>query len=205
MLKVDYFYSISSPWAFLGMARLKALAEAHGAHLEPHLITIVEENGAIPVRTRPEVRRAYFYKDVQRWSEFYGLPMVLENRPTSDWVPASFMVIAALLDGEDWFALSSALQSAWWQEALDIGAPEVRAAIAGEAGFDGHRLLGREGDDDVQARWASDRLLALQKGVFGVPTYVCGDQLFWGQDRLDFLDRRLAKDGARLVLSGDGA
>ena len=202
MHKIDYFYSISSPWAYLGMERLKTLVHRHGVHLEPHLITIVEENGAIPVRTRPEARRKYFYKEVERWSEFNGLPVILENRPTSDWVPASYMVIAALLDGKDWFALSRALQSAWWGEAADIGATEVRAGIARTAGFDGDRLLAREADDDVRGRWASDRTLAMEKGVFGVPTYICGDELFWGQDRLDFLERHMLKEGVTLASGG---
>lgn len=191
MSRIDYFYSISSPWAYLGTDRLKALADAHNLTIEPHLITIVEENGAIPVRTRPEARRAYFYKEVKRWSELLDRPVVLENRPTTDWVPASFMVVAAYLDGLDWFALTRALQFAWWQEPADIGQPAVRAEIADRAGFDGAALLARESGDDVAARWAADRQLAVSRGVFGVPTYIYDGELYWGQDRLSFVENAI--------------
>lgn len=189
---VEYFFSISSPWSYIGLDPLIALSKQEGFELKPHLATVVEENGGIFSRNRPEPRRAYWTRDLQRWSRLRGKPMMISGRPTlSDATPASSMVIAAYLDGQAWISLTAALQQAYWERAEDIGVPEVRKAIADAAGFDGGRLLEREADSDVAAKWKADREYALKTGVFGFPTHRFEDELYWGQDSLPFLERHL--------------
>jgi 2-hydroxychromene-2-carboxylate isomerase len=188
---VDYYFSISSPWAYLGLDRFKALAAEHDLTIEPYLITIIETNGAIPSKNRPVPRRAYWQKDLLRWARHLGKTVVLENRPPTDWVPASFMIIAAQLDGLDWIKLVAAMQERWWGKADDIGLPEVRKQIADDAGFDGAALLAREQDPDVQAKWKANLERAEANGIFGSPTYVYEGEPYWGQDSLPFLKMHL--------------
>lgn len=189
---IDYYFSISSPWAYLGLDRLRALAKEHSLTIEPYLITIIETNGAIASKNRPAPRRAYWMKDLLRWARHLGKTVVLEGRPSTDWVPASFMIIAAQLDGLDWIELVAAMQERWWGHADDIGLPEVRKRIADAAGFDGSALLAREQDEDVQAKWKANLARAESEGIFGSPTYVYDGEPYWGQDSLPFLKMHLS-------------
>jgi 2-hydroxychromene-2-carboxylate isomerase len=189
---IEYFFSISSPWSFIGLQPFAELAERTGAEIRPYLTTVVQENGGIYSRDRPDARRLYWLKDLARWSRFRGKALMLDNRQgLGDPVPASFMVIAAILDGKAWLPLTLALQEAFWVRAADIGNPAVRKEIADAAGFDGAALLKREQDADVQAKWNGDRDYALESGVFGFPTYRIDGETYWGQDNLPFLEQHL--------------
>lgn len=189
---IEYFFSISSPWAFIGLKPFAELAERMGAEVRPYLTTVVEENGGIYSRNRPDARRLYWLKDLERWSRVRGRNMKMDGRGSlSDATPASFMVIAAILDGKPWIPLTLALQEAFWTRAEDIGNPEVRKQLADAAGLDGAALLKREQDADVQAKWKADRDQAIEKGVFGFPTFMIDGELYWGQDNLPFLEQHL--------------
>ncbi len=192
---IDYFFSIGSPWAYLGLDTLVDLAAKHEARITPYLTTIIEENGGIFSRNRPEVRRAYGTRDLRRWAGVRGKTLLLDDRPAlGDPTPASLLVVAAFFDGHDWIALTRALQHAFWAQARDIGRPDIAEAVADAAGFDGKALGLRQADDDVRAKWDADRAQATRRGVFGFPTYILEDELYWGQDTLAFLERHLAGD-----------
>jgi len=102
------------------------------------------------------------------------------------------MVVAAGMAGEDAGRLAGALLAACWAEERDISSVETLKAIAGDAGLDGKALLAAGEDEKTVARYEANTAEALEIGVFGAPTYVYRDEMFWGQDRLDFLDRALA-------------
>ena len=189
---IEYFFSIGSPWSYLGLDTLEELSSRHLVEIKPHLATVIEENGGIFARNRPDARRAYGTRDLKRWAKFRGKPLLVENRPAlGDPTSASFLVIAVYLDGENWLQLVRALQHAFWEEAKDIGQPNVRRAVADAAGFNGAYLLSREQDEDVQGKWRNDREIAVEKGVFGFPTYIYEDEVYWGQDNLGFLSSHL--------------
>lgn len=192
---IDYFFSVGSPWSYIGFDAFIDLAAKNDVEIKPYLTTVVEENGGIFSRNRPEVRRGYWTRDLKRWARVREKALILENRPElSDPAPASLIIIAAYLDGKDWIGLTRALQQAFWGEARDIGQPHVRTAIADAAGFDGPGLLKRQADEDVRAKWAADREHALKSGVFGFPTFLYDSEIYWGQDNLPFLERHVAGD-----------
>ena len=189
---IDYFFSIGSPWAFIGLEPFTQLAQKTGAEVRPYLTTVVEENGGIYSRNRPEARRNYWQRDLKRWARFRGKELQMDIRAgAGDPVPASFMVIAAYLDGKDWVRLTGVLQEAFWSRAADIGNAEVRRALADAAGFDGAALVKREADADVQSKWTADRDFAVKSGVFGFPTFLYDGEVYWGQDNLHFLESHL--------------
>ncbi|CAN7735858.1 2-hydroxychromene-2-carboxylate isomerase [Rhizobium sp. LjRoot258] len=192
---VEYFFSIGSPWSYVGLDAFVDIATKYDVVIKPYLTTVVEENGGIFSRNRPEIRRAYWTRDLQRWARVRHKKLLLENRPElGDPTPASLFVIAAYLDKKDWIGVSRVLQHAFWSEARDIGKPDVREAIVTAAGFDGASLLRRQADDDVQNKWTADRVHARDSGVFGFPTYRYDDEIYWGQDNLPFLERHLGGD-----------
>jgi 2-hydroxychromene-2-carboxylate isomerase len=192
---VEYFFSIGSPWSYIGLDAFIDLAEDADVAIRPYLTTVVEENGGIFSRNRPAVRRAYWIRDLKRWARLRGKELRLDDRPElSDPSSAALLVIAAYLDGKDWIGLTRVLQHAFWVEAQDIGKPQVREAIANSAGFDGEALIGRQADEDVRDKWTGDRAHACERGVFGFPTYSYDGELYWGQDNLPFLKSHLAGD-----------
>lgn len=195
---IDFFFSIGSPWAFIGLEPFAALTARHGATIRPHVIPLIEDNGGIYSRNRPEARRAYWTKDLKRWAALRGKVLNFDNRAAlSDPAPAGLMVVAAIEAGQDWLKLTTALQEAFWGRGEDIGNTEIRRAIATSAGFDAAALDELGQSEAVQARRTSSYETAKAAGVFGLPTFLYEGELYWGQDSLPFLERHLK--GEKLV------
>lgn len=189
-----HVYSLASPWAFLGTPRLMDIAAAAGAGIESVPISTFKDNGWVPLWEKPDNRRAYVMTDLARWARHLGVPMVLQGRPerlanAADALP---MVWAAQVRGLDPLPISLALQTAYWLDCADIGRPEGRIAAATRAGFDGAALAAMEDSDAVAAQREAMFARARAAGVFGSPSYIYAGEIFWGQDRLDFLARAMA-------------
>ncbi|CAN7618314.1 2-hydroxychromene-2-carboxylate isomerase [Rhizobium sp. LjRoot254] len=182
----------------MGLEPFVALAAQHGASIRPYVIPLIEDNGAIYSRNRPEARRAYWTKDLKRWAAMRGKTLSFENRAAlSDPTPAGLMVIAAIESGADWLKLTGALQEAFWTRGEDIGKTEIRQATAEAAGFDGAALEALAHASTALSIWKSNIEAAKASGVFGLPTFRFEDELYWGQDSLPFLERHLK--GEKLV------
>lgn len=200
------YYSLSSPWAYLGGPALQDIVRRHRVRLQLRPFdfqAVVPRTGGIPLRTRPEPRRSYHALELDRWRRYLGLPLTLVPRhypadgQPPDWnKPAGWMVIAAQSLGLDAFVLSHALLRALWAEERNIADPQERIRIAQENGYDGAALQAMETDPAVQAIYAANTAEAERIGVFGAPTYVLDGERFWGQDRLMFVDRALAQRAA---------
>ncbi|MFQ5765398.1 MAG: 2-hydroxychromene-2-carboxylate isomerase [Rhodospirillales bacterium] len=193
---VDYFLSLVSPYTYLGDALLTEIAARHGAAVRRRpmeLAKIFPETGGLALPKRAPARQAYRLVELERWREFRDLPLNLQPKffPAREW-PAAGMVIAAENQGLDSAALVNGILTAVWAEGRDIADTGTLKAIAAERGLDGGALLAAAEDDAVKAAYAANTDDALKAGVFGAPTYVFQDRLYWGQDRLDFLDRALA-------------
>jgi 2-hydroxychromene-2-carboxylate isomerase len=208
MADVDCYYSLSSPWAYLGGPRLEEIVLRHRARLtlKPYdFQAVVPRTGGVPLRTRPAPRRRYHQVELDRWRTHLGMALVLEPKHYPQAMPADpdwnkyagWMVIAAQDRGLDAFRLSQALLRALWAEERDIANPDVRRAVGDENGFDGAALVAAEASARVQALYRRFSAEAESLGVFGSPTYVVEGELFWGQDRLEFVERKLAALAAR--------
>ena len=159
---------------------------------------VVPRTGGIPLRTRPEPRRSYHALELDRWRKHLGMPLNLvpkhypqDGKPAGWNKPPGWMVIAAQERGLDAPLLSHALLRALWAEERNTADPAVRIAVANENGFPGEALHEEEGGPRVQGLYKTYSEEAERLGVFGAPTYVVKGERFWGQDRLDFLDRAL--------------
>jgi 2-hydroxychromene-2-carboxylate isomerase len=199
--EISCYYSLSSPWAYIGGPRLMEIVKRRGATLvlKPYdFQDVAPRNGGIPLRTRPEARRSYHALELDRWRKHLNLRLVLEPKfypkdglPAGWNKPAGWMVIAAQQRALDAPRLSHALLRALWAEERDIAEPKVRSAIATENGLPGEELLAAETSAPVQQLYRAYSEEAERLGVFGAPTYVFKGERFWGQDRLAFLDRAL--------------
>ncbi|HAA93157.1 MAG TPA: 2-hydroxychromene-2-carboxylate isomerase [Rhodospirillaceae bacterium] len=198
---IRYFYNHSSPWSYFGHNRFLELAAEHGAEVvfrpcESHII--FAQSGGLPVAKRAPQRQAYRIAELKRWGEYLGLPMVIESAhepPPMDW--ANRLAIAAGEEGEagDMGKLSAALFAARWVEDRDLSDPDGMIAVAGEAGFDGKALWEASRGDEIGALYDAYTKEAMDANVFGAPSYILDGELYWGQDRLDFLARALERWG----------
>ncbi len=193
--QVFYYHALSSPWAYLGWPKFKALIGRHDLDVVVRPTRIVPDNGGVPLRSRPQPRQTYHEVELDRWRKRLGMPLVLRPKhyPTNNEFSAR-MVIAADRLGLDSLALSHALLHALWSEERDVTDPAVRIDVANRLGLDGPRLQAMEDDPGIHAAWVASHEEATERGVFGTPTWIYKDVLYWGQDRLDFLDEALSED-----------
>lgn len=195
---VDYFMVPNSPWTWLGHDRFVEITRRHGATVvvKPFdLGRVFPLSGGLPLPKRAPQRQAYRLVELARWSRHLGVPLTVQPRffPVNG-EPASLMILAARDAGGDAAALrmaGAALRAVWVDE-RDIADPATLVAIADAAGLDGGALATAAQSPACRAGY--DRLTdeAIAAQVFGVPWYRYRDEPFWGQDRLDFLDRALA-------------
>jgi carboxymethylenebutenolidase len=196
---IDTYISLASPWTHLGWERLHAIARRHGAGIAYFPIdtgVVFPATGGLPLPRRSPERRAYRLAELARWKAYLGAED-FNIEPKHFPVPpdqAGQMAIAAREQGADIGGLCRAILRAVWCEERDVADRETLVAIAAAEGFDGAALLAAGDDPAMAERYRADSEAAIARGVFGAPTYVVGDQLFWGQDRLDFVDRLLAAD-----------
>lgn len=189
-----YFHSLSSPWTYMGGPRLHALVKKHDLNVLMRPTSVVGENGGIRLRTRPQNRQDYHEVELDRWRQYLDIPLVLRPKHyPSDPQFSTRMVIAADTLGWDALNLSHALLHALWSEEKDVRDPSVRQDVADRLGLDGARLLTMEDSQEIMERSQAIHKEAIDTGIFGSPSYVLDGELFWGQDRLEFLDRRLSE------------
>ena len=193
---ITYYFTLNSPWSYLGDARLAKMVARHGAtvvHKPTNFSLVFPETGGLPLPRRAPVRQAYRLQELERWSAYLGIPLIKQpdNFP-SDERSGVGMVIAAINEDLDVTNLVNAIMTALWAKDQNIGDEATLIGIAEAQGLDGQGLLEAGREDIIEAQWLQNSKDALAKGVFGAPTYVLGEQLFWGQDRLEFLDRALA-------------
>lgn len=199
-LAVDYFVSLNSPWTHLGVARLEAMAARHGAGLRIHPVdfgTIFAASGGLPMTKRSPQRQAYRMQELARWRDHLGIPIQLRPRffPANETLAAQCVIATReTLGGGLAVALAHRVLKALWEEERDPADPGTLATLMGEVGLDADALLALGAEARWAERRAADAQAALTQGVFGAPSYVVGGEVFWGQDRLDFLERRLAQE-----------
>jgi 2-hydroxychromene-2-carboxylate isomerase len=192
---VYYYHALSSPWAYLGWPQFKALIDKHDLDVVVRPTRIVPANGGVPLRSRPQPRQDYHAVELDRWRKRLNMPLVLKPKyyPTNNEFSAR-MVIAADREGLPALELSHALLRALWSEEKDVTVPEVRIAVADGLGLDGKRLQAMEDEPEIVQAWLDSHEEAKRRGVFGTPTWIYKDVLYWGQDRLSFLDEALSAE-----------
>lgn len=194
---IDYYFSPVSPWSYLGHERLTQLARKHFATINVKPVDfgkIFPVSGGLPLAKRAPQRQKYRLTELARWQKHLGIPLTLEPKYFPyDASIASLLIVAAAheLDNKLAMLITGAIFKGCWIEERNMGDPEELFKIVKAQGLDATQLLNAARSDENIARYEALTEEALQRNVFGAPTYVYNDELFWGQDRLEFLDRAL--------------
>ena len=198
-LHVDYYASLNSPWTHLGAARIEAMCAAHGASLRIWPVdfgAIFPASGGLPLPKRAPQRQAYRMMELQRWRDALGIPIVLQPKhfPTSEALSSGCVIALRETMGDaPAIRLAHLVLKAVWEQERDPADPAVLADLVAACGLDPAAVLALGAEPRWAERRTADTQAALARGVFGAPSYVIGEEIFWGQDRLDFVERRLAK------------
>ena len=194
MKHIDYYLSLASPWSYLGHGRLLQIAKKHQASVSIYpidLSIILPATGGIPLPKRSQQRKNYRLQELMRWREFLEVPLILrpEYFPVSDHLAAAMVLAIRQSDVNQALAFAGSCLAAVWKDELDISDRSTLLSIAEGHGLDGEALMKKE-SVMLDSRRA-DSEAAIERGVYGAPTYIVGDEVFWGQDRIDFVDRKL--------------
>lgn len=201
--QIDYYTFIASPWAYLGSKRFEAIAAKHKATVRiipMNAADVFPATGGLPLAKRAKQRQDYRLHELRRWSEYLGVKIIPLPKPfpLSDALAGKLVVAARDADGggnDDAIRLAHRMMEALWTEERDLADPEVLEEIINEVALDPAKLFAAAETETVQAEYARGAQQAIEAGVFGAPFFVLNGEPFWGQDRLDFVDRALAKLG----------
>ena len=195
---IDYYFTPMSPWSYLGHDRLAIIARKHKAKIDLKPVDFAQifpVTGGLPLAKRAPQRQRYRLVELARWQKQSRLQLTLEPKFFPyDAAISSLLVVAANADLGETLAMlvTSAIFKGCWVEERDMGNPEELFDIVKAQGLDAAELLANARSEKTLARYQALTEEALERGVFGAPTYFYNDEMFWGQDRLDFLDQVLA-------------
>ena len=195
---IDYYFTPVSPFVYLGHDRFVAIAREAGATITVKAINLGEVlpvSGGLPLAKRAPQRQAYRLVELKRWSEHLNIPINIQPKffPLNGDLAAAWILAAEEQGIAPALALTGAVGRAVWEQERDVAAESTLRDIASEQGLDAAALGRRAASADIGARYKALTQEAIARQVFGAPTYVYRNELFWGQDRLDFLTRALAK------------
>ena len=193
---IDYYFTPQSPWTYLGHARFAAMAEAAGAivrMLPADYSKVFAASGGLPLGKRAPQRQAYRLMELARFRDYSGLPMNIHPQffPVAGDDAARLIIAVDLQDGAAAaMRLSAAVFAAVWESELDIASAETLSVLLAQCGLNPSRLP-ESREPPTQQKYDANTQAALDAGVFGAPSYVLDGEIFWGQDRLEFLQRTL--------------
>jgi 2-hydroxychromene-2-carboxylate isomerase len=193
---VDYYFSLVSPWAYIGHEPFMDIVGRHGIEVNykpVFLGRVFAETGGLPLAQRHPARQRYRLLELQRWREKRGLSFNLQPKHWPfDVNLADRFVIAITVAGKSPDAFLRRAYAALWEEDRNLGDPLVVAELAEQAGFDSSTHMDIATGSTTEAVYALNLENAIAADVFGSPAYVLDGEVFWGQDRLDLLDDALS-------------
>ena len=197
-MKIEYFYSLASPFTFLGSEKFQIIAKKYNAEIIEKPCDLVggifSKTGGLPVPQRSPQRQKYRLDELKRWSEFLNIKINIKPKffPQKDPHISAKYAIAANLSGVKVLFGHELLKKLWIEE-KDISDEKNIELISKQFKIDFVKLSVLAKSEKVSKIYSDNTEEAIQKNVFGAPTYIFNNELFWGQDRIEFLERALKK------------
>lgn len=191
--ELEFFFDVVSPYTYLAATRMQGLAKATGAtiHWRPFLLGgVFKATGNAPP-AMVAARGRYMANDLSRWAARFEVPFRFPSSFPGNSLKAQRM-LCALEDPNDVSKLALVFFVHHWSEGGDIGDPEALVRLANGAGFDGNALLAATADPAIKSVLIAQTEQAVSRGAFGAPTFFVGEEMFFGCDRLAFVEAALA-------------
>ena len=198
-LHIDYYVSLNSPWTHFGAARIEAMAMAANATMRIYPVdfgAIFAKSGGLPLPQRSPQRQHYRLQELARWRDHLCIPVQIHPKffPSSEALSASCVIaVRETIGDQPAIKLAHRVLKALWEQDRNPADTATLAGLIADVGLDADHVLKLGADPKWADMRTADTEAALARNVFGAPTYVIGDDIFWGQDRLEFVQRRLAR------------
>ena len=189
--QIDYYFSLSSPWAYIGHTLFREVVATHGLkvnHKPVVLVDLFSETGGLPLVKRHPVRQRYRMLELQRWRDKRGLNFHFQPKhgPLNARL-ADGLVIAAIEAGHDPDPFLRRAFAGVWEDQLNLADAATLVRLADDCGLPGEVLVERSLTEEIGQKYEQNRQDALSVDVFGSPAYVLDGEVFWGQDRIELL------------------
>ncbi|MFB6265357.1 MAG: 2-hydroxychromene-2-carboxylate isomerase [Bradymonadaceae bacterium] len=195
--QIEFFFDIASPYSYLASTQIDKLEDETGVPVvwKPFLLGGVMKATGNEPPARVQPKAAYMLEDINRWADRYAIPFEMPAQFPLDSLTTQRALVAAR-EREDGAVstLAPELFEAYWAEGRHVSDPDVIADVADEAGFDGRELADATGEDAIKAKLQELSDEAVDRGAFGAPTFFVGDEMFWGNDRLDFVRKAAGRN-----------
>ncbi len=192
---VDYYFAVPSPWTYLAGPRFDTLTQKYNLKVnwKPYEVPrVFALTGTKPVSQRPSQIQKNRLNELQRWREYLDMPLNLQPKFfPAEATPAAHMLISAKQAGGEISKLANAYMRAYWVEEKDVADTATLIEIADKLGWNGKAIFEGSMGTEVLAEYEQNSEEAVARNVFGTPTWIYKNELFWGQDRLDFLSRAI--------------
>tara|TARA_B100001758_G_C18352156_1_gene580504 strand:+ start:468 stop:1073 length:606 start_codon:yes stop_codon:yes gene_type:complete len=198
MKKIEYYMSHGSPWTFLGHKRINKIASENNCELILMPVNygeIFPATGGLPVNKRPIQRQKYRLQELSRWSEFLKVKLNTEPKffPSRSLLPSLAIISAKMLKYDNVMDIAYRIMEALWVKELDIDDEETLKSIISKLIPTAEELIDFSKQEKVSNEIKKNTEKALKSSVFGAPTYIIDEEVFWGQDRLDFVERYIKR------------
>ncbi len=199
MKTATFYFSLLSPWVYFSGPRFQLLLQRTGAtalYRPIDLFRVFRETGGTPLKELHPSRKVYRALERRRWATLLGMSISEQPRhhPVDESQAAHLLIAWQAVDpSAPVWSLAQSILAGVWVEDLNIADPTTLAMLAGRHGLDGAALLRRAEQPDIRKAYETYTDEAMAAGVFGVPSFVVDGELFFGQDRLDFVERALSR------------
>ncbi len=196
-MEFEFYWDVVSPYTYMAHTQLASLCERTGAEAvyRPFLLGgVMNATGNRPPATVP-AKGIYMGSDLARWREHYEVPFLLPVREVPFPIRSVLPMRVALVLGDEGAgrAFADAVMRAYWAEGTDVSEEPGLIDLIGQMGFDAARVLQAASSPAVKQRLKDETDRAVQRGAFGAPTFFVGDEMFWGNDRLHFVEEALLR------------
>ena len=192
---VEFFFDIGSSYSYIAYKALPAIAAARGAQIvwRPMLLGGVFKATGNHSPAEIPAKSKWLDQDLQRWAARYGAAFKRNPHFPINTMTLMRGAVGMQMRGPDFAKYLETMFHAMWAEPRNLGHPQELAAVLRRAGFDDYAFQSLVSDPAVKQQLKQNTEEAVARGVFGAPTFFVGDEMFWGQDRLDFVAEALAK------------
>ncbi|MBK8942693.1 MAG: 2-hydroxychromene-2-carboxylate isomerase [Polyangiaceae bacterium] len=195
--RLEFFFDFASTYSYLASTQLDAMAERAGAEIlwRPMVLGAVFQGAGNDMPAKVAAKAPYLLRDIERWAKHYGVPFKMSSHWPCPTIAAERLTLVADESGKG-PAFAKAVFRAMWAEDRNINDEAELSKLLAEVGLDPAAALARSKSPEIKERLRTNTDLALSRGAFGAPAMFVGEELFWGNDRLHFVEDALKRAGA---------
>jgi 2-hydroxychromene-2-carboxylate isomerase len=194
---IEFYWDLGSTNSYFALHLIKPIAARYGARLVPHPFNLgyVFRKHAYVLMDEPKAKIANRITDLHRWALRHRLPFRMPSKFPIKTSPALRGALAMRRFGKEWEFLEAIFAAYWERDDASVAELDGLRPVASALGVDPDRFLALADSRDIRQDLIAETDAGLARGVFGAPTFVVGEEIFWGKDRMDFIDDELARQG----------